>query len=639
MAEAEYLLPNQQRNNKSALSVSVNGEKRVPSPAPVGPQESPSFSVDQIQTPSPTKGTNRNEPHCIENSVTAQSDRNKACKKKKKRLSDIFGHIVGGSKEVSSITNITYPFQSTAPALKEEPKDSPYADLDTVPMLHRPKRTSLSPTRDENRVVLPKRGSTKAKTKFTESVNTFTDSSDSSCILANKKTCKDINSKQSFGSYNESLNSSNKKHSMTLPASSRLITRALKTEEETDTKDALAVSPNSTDTYTDECPAPKDTTTKSETSPPHWESPGNASCSLNSSPLRRHPRKPDKKHIHNGSLTKSKSAGSSLPCASPVKIKIENLDLPCSSPSSSLSPMEAFQDPKELTFQSLVKEDSDDSESAAFRPDSNYKFSTFLMLLKDMHDTREKKGKPLTLPPSPVLIREDPLVIPTTTGGDSLKGSQDGVTLGIKTESWPSQKKTTPPNKAVKTKSRTKAIMTADTYHFEDFPMHSKTGTSDKQRRKQKLPAKLKLSIPDLSYGRELVGGQTDSADPGSTEPVCGYLEKNSGPAVAPKKRWQLLDEAAEHQGEGVRGASAGTNGSYPVRESPLCDLGVEVKEENHSNSSETRSTAGKTITVTLSFPTERLKWAQKSAITELLQCAFLSDHLYHSTDYSSSVN
>ncbi|XP_074529877.1 histone-lysine N-methyltransferase, H3 lysine-36 specific [Halichoeres trimaculatus] len=594
VAEAEYLLPNQQRNNKSTHSVSVNGEECVPSPVPAEkPQVFPSVSVDQNQTPLPTKGSNKSEPQCIENSVTAQPNKSKACKKKKKCLSDIFGHIVGGSKEASTMTNIMDQFQSTAHALKEEPKDSPYADLDTVPMLHRPKRTSLSPTPDENRVVLPKQGSTKAKTKFTERVNNYTDSSDSSSILTNKNTCKETNSKQGLGSSNESSNSSNKKHSMTLPASSRLITRALRAEEETDTKDALAVCPNSTDTHIDDCPenAPMSTPIKSEPSP-HWESPGNASCSSNSSPPRRRARKPDKKHIHNGSLTKPKSLGSSLPCVSPVKIKVENLDLPTSSPSSSLSPMEAFQDPKELTFQSLVKEDSDDSESAAFRPDSNYKFSTFLMLLKDMHDTREKEGKPLTLPPSSVLIREEPLVIPTPTGGDSLKGCQDALTLGIKKESWPSVKPTTPKNKAVK---RTKAIMTADTYHFEDFPMHSKTGASDKQRRKQKLPAKLKLSMPDLSmdladlsYGREFVGGQTDLADPGSAEPLCGYLEKNSGPAVAPKKRWQLLDEAAEYQGDGMSEASAGINGSYPARESPDFDLGVEMKEENNSEKSST---------------------------------------------------
>ncbi|XP_034545785.1 histone-lysine N-methyltransferase, H3 lysine-36 specific [Notolabrus celidotus] len=609
VAEAEYLLPNRQRNNKSAPSMSVNGEERVPSPVPTEkPQESPSVSVDPNQTPLLMKCPNKNELHLIKNSVTTESNKSKACKKKKKCLSDIFGHIVGGSKEGSTITNITDQFHTTARALKEEPKDSPYADLDSVPMLHRPKRTALSPTQDVDRVVLPKQGSTKAKTKLTEKANSITESCDSSCILTNKKTCKDTNSKQSFGSSNELSNSSNKKHSMTLLASSRLITRALRAEEETDTKDALAMSQNSTDAHTDDCPdnAPTNTPIKSEMSP-HRESPGNASCSSNSSPPRRRARKPDKKRIHNGSLLKSKNLGSSLPCVSPVKIKVENSDPPSASPPSSLSPMEAFQDPKEVKFKSLVKEDSIDSES--FQPDTNYKFSTFLMLLKDMHDTREKEGKPLILPPSPVLIREEPLVIPT--GGDSLKGSQDGCTPRIKTESRQS-KPTAPQNKAVKTKSRTKAIMTADTYHFEDFPMHSKTGASDKQRRKQKLPAKLKLGILDLStdladlaYGREFVGGHSDLADPGSAVPLDSYLQKNSRPVVAPKKRWQLRDEAAEYQGQGLTKASTEINGSYPVRESPDFDRGVERKAENRSHFSKTSSTAAEKKR--LRKPTKRL--------------------------------
>ncbi|CAJ1058625.1 histone-lysine N-methyltransferase%2C H3 lysine-36 specific [Xyrichtys novacula] len=615
VAEAEYLLSNHQRNNKGGLTVSVNGEERVPSPVPAEkPQECPSVSVYPNQMPSPTKGPSENELHLMKNSTPSQSNTSKFCKKKKKCLSDIFGHIVGGSKEASALTDITDHFRTTTHALKEEPKDSPYADLDSVPMLHRPKRTALPQTSDADKMVPPKQCSTRAKTKLTERANHLTDSCESSSSSTNKKSCKDTNSDQSSGSFNDVTNNSNRKHSMTLPASSRLITKALRAEEETDTKDALAMSQNSTDNHTGDRPdhAPTNTPIKSETSP-HWESPSNASCSTNLSPPRRRARKPDKKHIQNGSLIQSKSLGSSSAFVSHVKIKTENLDAP-SSPSSSLSPMEAFQDPTELTFKSLVKEDSSDSESAAFRPDSNYKFSTFLMLLKDMHDTREKEGKPLAVPPSPVLIREEPLVIPTSKGGDSLKGSQDNFTQGIKMESCHSVKPGTPQNKAVKTKSRTKAIMTADTYHFEDFPIHSKTGASDKQRRKQKLPAKLKLSIPDpsvdtadLAYGREFISGRTNLADPGSAEPSDSYLEKNSGPAVAPKKRWQLLDEAAENQGECMSESPTELNSSYPVRESPGFDPGVERKAENDSHFSETSSKAGHSEKKRLRKPTKRL--------------------------------
>ncbi|GAA6226297.1 histone-lysine N-methyltransferase, H3 lysine-36 and H4 lysine-20 specific-like isoform X1 [Lates japonicus] len=54
VAEAEYLLPGRQRNTESVLSVSINGEERVPSPLPTEkPQEPPSPSVDAGQTPLP----------------------------------------------------------------------------------------------------------------------------------------------------------------------------------------------------------------------------------------------------------------------------------------------------------------------------------------------------------------------------------------------------------------------------------------------------------------------------------------------------------------------------------------------------------------------------------------------------------
>uniref|UniRef100_A0A4W6E9L6 Histone-lysine N-methyltransferase, H3 lysine-36 specific n=1 Tax=Lates calcarifer TaxID=8187 RepID=A0A4W6E9L6_LATCA len=552
------------------------------------------------------KDYNENEHHLLKNS-TVQSNKSKASRKKKKCLSDIFGHIVGGSKESSAGTNTTDQFHTTTCALKEEPTDSPYADLDSVPMLHRPKRTAVSPIQEVDGSVRKEQGSTKAKTKFTEKVNQRTDSCDS--ILTNKLTSKDTNSEQSLGSCNERLYSSTEKHSMNLPASSRLMTRALKAEEETDLKDALAASQISTDAHSDDCPnnIPANAPIKTEMSP-SWESPSNASSSADHSSPKRRARKPDKKLIRNGSLIKSKCAGSSVPTAQPVKVKTENVVPDVSSSSSpSLSPMDAFQDVKELMFKSLVKEDSSDSELSVFRPDTNYKFSTFLMLLKDMHDIREKEGKPLTVPPSPVLIKEEPLVIPTATGG-----SCDGFAERIKTENGQLGKSTTPHSTAVKSKSRTKAIMSADTYHCEDFPGRSQIGGSDKQRRKQRLPAKLKLSIPglssdlaDLAYGREFVSGHADLADPRSGPPVIAaanplssYLDKNSESMVAPKKRWQVVGESAENKGEVMSEAPAGVNGSYATRASPDLDLGVEKQDENDSHFLETSSAAGKTQTV-----------------------------------------
>lgn len=78
---------------------------------------------------------------------------------------------------------------------------------------------------------------------------------------------------------------------------------------------------------------------------------------------------------------------------------------------------------KEITFKSL--EDEQNGKSATFCPDANYKYSTFLMLLKDIHDSREKDGRPLAMEPLPAkkLIKVEPSMI----SGKDLKGSLASV--------------------------------------------------------------------------------------------------------------------------------------------------------------------------------------------------------------------
>lgn len=607
MAEAEYLLPERQRNTQNVLSLSVNGDERVPTPLSTEKsQKAPSFSVDPSRPPSPNTAHNGHEPHLIKNSAALQANNSKACKKKKKCLSDIFGHIVSGSKEPSVITKVVEQCPTTTRTLKEEPEDSPYADLDSVPMLHRPKRTAVSPVHDVDRLVGKDQGSTEIKTNFTDEVNHSTDCYDSPGIPAKNLTSKDKSSKESLGSCNEFSNST-KKHSMNLPASSGLMTRALKAEEVTDLKGALATSQISDVQNTGGPDTLTNVSIKTEMSL-NWESTRNASFSTNYSSPKRRARKPDKKQIRNGSLIEPKFVGSRVPTGQRAEIKTENVPRASSSssPSSSLSPMDAFQDPKELRFKSLVKEDSSDSELTVFRPDSNYKFSTFLMLLKDMHDTREKEGKPLTLPPSPAVIKEEPLVIPTSAG--RVLGSYNGSNRTVKTESRQSGRATTFQNRAVKPKSRTKPIMSADTYYYEDFPINSQMANSDKQRRKQRLPAKLKLGIHGLSsdlanlaYGREFVSGHADLAGPGScpsraADASASYLCKNSGSTVAPKKRWQLVEEDKdENKGDVMSEISPEVNGSFSVTASPDLEQGAEKRTECDSFFSETCSTTGKT--------------------------------------------
>ncbi|KAK2828704.1 hypothetical protein Q5P01_019738 [Channa striata] len=103
-----------------------------------------------------------------------------------------------------------------------------------------------------------------------------------------------------------------------------------------------------------------------------------------------------------------------IPLTSRAKAKKEDhlADVCSSSPSSPFSFINSFKNVEEISFQSLTNESN--GKPISFKPDTNYKFSTFLMMLKDLHDTRERDGAPLELeigPPS-AHVKEEPLVIP-----------------------------------------------------------------------------------------------------------------------------------------------------------------------------------------------------------------------------------
>lgn len=595
MAEAEYLLPYRQRKAEGVLSPSVNGEERVSSPLP--PEKAlspPPFTADSHSA------HNGYEPRSVKTPAALHSRKSQPCKKKKKCLSDIFGHIIGGSKETSLITKVADQFPTTTCALKEESQDSPYADLESVPMLHRPKRAAVSPVQAAGRPGRREDGSPRVEAEFTEKQNhSSSGSSFSPGCLANS--LQPTDPEQSVSSSDEIASRSSKKHLVTFPASSGLMTRALKAEEDTDLKDAqictdgrARLSPHT----------PVDVSTKTDTFL-SWESPSTVpSFTTHSSPKRR-ARKPDKKQIRNGSLAAPKPAGSSGVPQQPFEIKAENVPQPVSSSSpSSSSPADALQDVKELLFKSLVQEEGSSSGLSVFRPDANYKFSTFLMLLKDMHDTREKEGNPLTLPPLPVLIKEEPLVIPSAAAD---LGSVNGLTqTGIKVETEQAETAAVQ-NSTVKPKKRTKPIMSSESYHFQDFPTNSQIEKSDKQHTKWRLPAKVKPIIPGLSsdlanlaYGREYVTGHADLAGPascplGASNSSANYLDKNCGTStVAPKKRWQMVEED-ESQSEVVeRRVSFEMNGSFRTA-SPNLNLEVEKQGNSDLLISETNfSTAGK---------------------------------------------
>lgn len=95
-----------------------------------------------------------------------------------------------------------------------------------------------------------------------------------------------------------------------------------------------------------------------------------------------------------------------IPLTSRIKSKKEERS------STLRSFMSAFQTPEEVSFQSLTGQAG--GKPLSFKANKNYKYSTILMMLKDLHDARERDGTPLELqigPPS-AHVKKEPLVMP-----------------------------------------------------------------------------------------------------------------------------------------------------------------------------------------------------------------------------------
>uniref|UniRef100_A0A673WXX1 [histone H3]-lysine(36) N-dimethyltransferase n=1 Tax=Salmo trutta TaxID=8032 RepID=A0A673WXX1_SALTR len=202
-----------------------------------------------------------------------------------------------------------------------------------------------------------------------------------------------------------------------LPASNRLMTRALKAMEEAERKVSSSTNTPSdkpetkTNCYTEDKPSKVDNDNQIIALP---------NCS--SSKFTRSKDFEAEVKTENEGFFVSQMPAEFIPLTSGKEKKGNCVShMSCSSPSPCFSPMDVFKDIKELSFKSLESSDGD-GKHVSFKPDTNYKFSTFLMLLKDEHDTREKDGTPLELeigPPSDH-VKEEPSVIPPLLGEESL---------------------------------------------------------------------------------------------------------------------------------------------------------------------------------------------------------------------------
>uniref|UniRef100_A0A673KEY7 Histone-lysine N-methyltransferase, H3 lysine-36 specific n=1 Tax=Sinocyclocheilus rhinocerous TaxID=307959 RepID=A0A673KEY7_9TELE len=457
------------------------------------------------------------------------------------------------SKPLSITSSDSYKPSTAAERHKPDPLDSPYSDIDSVPRILCPKRSQQLPQEEavkelstKHKKVQPSKKMKKANVdkpvKKTEAGSKCTTNSKLKKSTPKEKTLRATNSRQKKSSSPGSSDGSFAMHSFYLPASTGLISRALAASEETKEKD-LSQEPKSRSPcagderseFYNKCSSP---TNHSELSKQQWQVKTEASEESTDASISHTPPNPtltkftriQNEDVQNGPRHKGSKSDVTESSLNSVKIKNESMISDTSSssfPSPSISPMDAFQDIKELSFRSLVKEECSSGEPS-LRADSNYKFSTFLMLLKDLHDSREKEGKPLTLPPtSPSsLIREEPSLIPPgeeTT--NEVLCEKDWKAIADQNSR---QGKTSMPNSSKKSKAKPKSSVKKETQKHDGG--NNFVSPLKKQNSSAGLDA-LEKSLPLL--------GELSNSHHDAVPDVCG---KGTISKVAPKKRWQTFE-------------------------------------------------------------------------------------------------
>uniref|UniRef100_A0A8C9WG07 Histone-lysine N-methyltransferase, H3 lysine-36 specific n=1 Tax=Scleropages formosus TaxID=113540 RepID=A0A8C9WG07_SCLFO len=180
------------------------------------------------------------------------------------------------------------------------------------------------------------------------------------------------------------------------------------------------------------------------------------------------------------------------------------------------------QDVEEITFKSLTSEGGDSGKPVTFRPNANFKFSTFLMLLKDRHDSREKDGTPFVLDPGPsrALMKEEPSVMPPQPGGMSVDGllqgsgqyeqlwaASYGAQNGIKGRS-PASKFAHPKPKQV----RPRPVLQKDSSPSQTLKKRPKK--SRPSAAKNQSGANVPFELAEHAYGKYIVHGLANGKTP-----------------------------------------------------------------------------------------------------------------------------
>ncbi|KAJ8348446.1 hypothetical protein SKAU_G00270350 [Synaphobranchus kaupii] len=606
------VLPNPSCIEKSCSDRSTSQEEGKASEA------SPSTSVTMAMT---TLGHLSNRTEVLAKKPSRTKDTSKNFPQIKKNLS---------KSPVTKKTSSTKKLASKVGEMERDYADCPYSDIDSVPRILCPKAHERPTRPSQSQCPLPPETDVRKKPAhkrfqglwFNRGHKSSTEVANGAASDSENGSFGELNFRRTTqgipGSEHEDSRAQNiagrGQQAISFSASSRLMTRALKAMEESDLKERMMSTGTSGSTQEETLvsakspPAPEQSVSESN-SRAQLKSPKAASCDLN------YERTPSPAHNSyslkfasmktkspNGPLLKSEDECCAISrdfvdCSARVTKESCVSDISsCSSPA--LSPMQAFQDVKEISFKSLQDEKSGSDKLTTIRPDANYKFSTFLMLLKDMHDSREMDGKPLVLAPgqSSALIKEEPSLIPPQPGEESGSGVEDGNSHYKK--NWiPGSKKhdvekgqglaVTAHSKSKQVRQRTDRQKGDGDSSF--VPKHKQaSGTSQglKKRPRKSRPSAAKkknavdvvpLGLAEHIYGKVHATGHRGV--PGLQSPFLagetshfqestpdGYVQNNCT-NVAPKKRWQNFEPATRTSAE------AEEYGGRPRTERPLTDV------------------------------------------------------------------
>ncbi|KAA0720361.1 Histone-lysine N-methyltransferase, H3 lysine-36 and H4 lysine-20 specific [Triplophysa tibetana] len=383
-----------------------------------------------------------------------------------------------------------------------------------------------------------------------------------------------------------------------LPASSRLMTRALKAMEEAEHNKTQLSNQSQGSTSNVEAQNLSDFTETEKTGALEKTASTPSHDLKKDSKIDTHaPSSSDLSLKEDKHLVKSEEESSWVSPSVSMKFKQENHVSGVSSSSSASSlrlKMEDLENMKKITFKSLDK----DHSGKSFRPDVNYKFSTFLMVLKDMHDSREQEGRPLITEPLPKnnLIKEEPSLIPTNDINDESDTTNTVVSQCKQTKNITAKQKK---SGGKSRQNKAMEILQGGMFYSGAISENHLSSTVSKNaqskskkvkflenRKTQTRAPSVDTVVTQNPFGKVIPEHRLSSSEPDT---------KFS--ANVPKKRWQKFDQVSDrelHLDEGNRTHEAG---QLTELSSENCDImidgtkklsSVDPGKESNTNASET---------------------------------------------------